>query len=195
MSIYTLMLFAHVAGAIGTFIGVGVWLFAALALRHARQVGQVRALASLIQPSGVLAVASILLLGGAGFYMAIAIWGERATWIIVATISFVLLAPFGVLIIDPRLRAVAKAAAAAPDGPLPSSLASRTHDPLVGIGLSTYLAVLLGIVFLMTNKPPLAPSIVAMAVAMALGLASGWMLWWAQRSSIGMEPEQPEPME
>ncbi len=63
MSIYTLALFVHIVGALGAFIGVSVWLFAALALRHAGSVGQVRALSSLIQPSGVLAVASLVLLG------------------------------------------------------------------------------------------------------------------------------------
>lgn len=182
MNIYTLMLFVHIVGAIGTFIGVGVWLFAALALRRAQQVGQIRVLTSLIQPSGVLAIVSILFLGVAGFYMAIAVWGEKATWIIVATISFVLLAPFGTFVIDPRLRALAKAAAAAPDGPLPDALAVRTHDPLAGIGLSVYICVLLGIVFLMTNKPPLAASVLAMIVATVLGLASGALLWWATRT-------------
>jgi len=177
MSTYTIMLFVHIVGAIGTFIGVSVWLFAALGLRRAQQVGQVRALTGLIQPSGVLAIVSILLLGVTGFYMALTVWGERATWIIVATISFLLLAPFGVFVIDPRLRALAK-----PDGPLPAPLAVRTRDPLVGIGLSVYVGVLLGIVFLMTNKPPLAVSIIAMIVAIVLGLASGLPLLWPARS-------------
>lgn len=182
MPTYTLMLFMHIVGVIGTFVGVGVWLFAALALRRAQTVGQVRALTSLIQPSGVLAIVSILLLGGAGFYMAITVWGERATWIIVATISFVLLAPFGVFVIDPRLRAVAKAAAVAPDGPLPASLAVRTRDPLAGIGLSIYICVLLGIVYLMTNKPSTGVSIIAMIVASLLGLISGVLLVLAART-------------
>jgi Predicted integral membrane protein (DUF2269) len=182
MSIYTLMLFVHVVGAIGTFIGVGVWLFAALALRQAQQVGQVRALTSLIQPSGVLAIVSILLLGTAGFYMAITVWGEHATWIIVATISFVLLAPFGVFVIDPRLRSVAKAAAAVTDGPLPASLAERTRDPLTGIGLSAYIGVLLGIVFLMTTKPSTGDSIIAMVVATVLGLIAGALLLLGART-------------
>lgn len=182
MSLYTVALFVHVVGAIGTFIGVSAWLFAAVALRRVQQVGQVRALTSLIQPSGVLAVVSILLLGIAGFYMAITVWGERATWIIVATICFVLLAPFGVFVIDPRLRAVAKAAAAAPDGPLSTSLAARARDPLVGIGMSVYIGVLLGIVFLMTTKPSTGVSILVMIVSTVVGLASGSLLWWATRT-------------
>jgi hypothetical protein len=181
MTLYTLALFAHVVGAIGTFIGVSVWLFAAMALWRAQSVGQVRALSGLIQPSGVLAIVSILVLGVAGFYMAITVWGERATWIIVATISFLLLAPFGAFVIDPRLRALARAAAAAPDGPLPTAVAARTRDPLVGIGLYTYLGVLLGIVFLMTTKPVLVESIIAMVVATIVGLAAGLLVWWTMR--------------
>ena len=183
MSIYTLALFVHIVGAIGTFVGVSIWLFAAMALRRALQVDQVRALTSLIQPSGVVAIVGIVLLGVAGFYMAVTVWGEKATWIIVATVSFLLLAPFGAFVIDPRLRALARAAAVAPDGPLPASLAVQTRDPLVGIGLYLYVAVLFGILFLMTTKPTLVVSILAMVVAMVLGLTSALPFLWAARSS------------
>jgi hypothetical protein len=192
MTTYTLALFVHIVGAIGVFIGVSVWLLAALALRRAQSVGQVRALTSLIQPSGVVTIISILLLGVAGFYMAITVWGERATWIIVATISFLLLAPFGAVVIDRRLRALAKAAATALDGPLPTSLATRVRDPLLGIGLSVYIAVLLGIVFLMTTKPTLFDSIIAMVLATALGLAAGLLLWWATRARSHAAAPPPE---
>lgn len=190
MSLYTLALFLHIVGAIGTFIGVGVWLVAAEALWRTRRVEQVRTLTRLVQPSGVIAIVSILLLGIAGFYMALTAWGEQATWIIVATISFVLLAPFGAFVIDPRLRALARAAAAAPDGPLPSAMAARTRDPLVGVGLCVYISVLLGIVFLMTNKPALEVSILAIVVATVLGLVAGLMLWLATR--IGKVPQKSE---
>jgi hypothetical protein len=184
MSTYTLALFVHVVGAIGVFVGVGVWLFAAAALRRARHVAQVRALAGLTVASGNVAVGGVLLLAVAGAYMALTAWSAQAAWIVVATISFALLAPFGVLVIDPRIRALAKDAAAAPDGPLPASLAMRSRDPLVAAGLCTYLGVLLGIVFLMTNKPPLMASVVAMVVATLLGLASAVPLWWATRPGV-----------
>jgi hypothetical protein len=181
-TLYTLALFVHIVGAIGVFIGVSVWLFAAMALRRARSIEQVRTLTSLIQPSGVLTIVSILLLGLAGFYMALTVWGERATWIIVATISFLLLTSFGAFVIDPRLHALGKAVALESDGPLPPQLAARARDPLVGVGLYTYIGVLLGIVFLMTNKPALADSIIAIVIATALGLAVGLLLWWVSGS-------------
>jgi hypothetical protein len=187
MTVYTLALFLHIIGTIGLFIGVSVWLFAAAALRRAQSVGQVRALTSLILPSSVLAIVSILLLGVAGFYMAITVWGERATWIIVATINFLLLAPFGVFVIDPRLRALARTAAALPDGPLPTAVAARARDPLVGVGLCAYVGVLLGIVFLMTNKPSVVNSIITMIVATIVGLIGGLLLWWATRARLAAQ--------
>ena len=182
MSIDTLALFVHIVGAIGVFVGIGVWLFAVAALRRAQYVEQVRALAGLTVTSGNLAVGSMLLLVAAGLYLALTVWGWQTPWIDVATVSFVLLAPFGARVIEPRIRALAKAANEAPAGPLPPSLAMRTHDPIVGIGLHFYVAVLLGIVFLMTTKPALVASILAMVVAAALGLASGLPLWWAART-------------
>ena len=115
--------------------------------------------------------------------MALTAWSVQASWIIVATISFALLAPFGAFILDPRIRALAKAAAAASDGPLPASLAARARDPILGVGLCVYVAVLLGIVFLMTTKPELMTSIVVMVIAVALGLASALPFWWAARAS------------
>ncbi len=181
MSTYTIMLFVHILGVIAVFIGVGVWLFAVAALRRAQQVAQVRALAGLTVASGNVTVGGVLLLALGGFYMALTAWGVQAAWIIVATISFALLAPFGAFVLDPRIRALAKVAAKTPDGPLPAALAARTRDPILGIGLSLYVAVLVGIVFLMTNKPILLVSILAMGVAAALGLAFALLLQWATR--------------
>jgi hypothetical protein len=184
MNTYTLALFVHVVGAIAVFVGVGVWLFAAAALRRTKYVAQVRALAGLTVAAGNVAVGGVLLLAVAGFYMALTAWSIQAPWLIVATVGFALLAPFGVLVIDPRIRALGKAAAAAPEGPLPPSLALRTRDPVVAAGLCAYVGVLLGIVFLMTNKPPLMASIVAVVVAMILGVVSAVPLWWATRPGL-----------
>ena len=177
MNLYTLALFAHVCGVIGIFAGMGVWVFSVAALRRAQRVEQARILSGLMVVSGNLVVGSILLLGVAGFYMAITVWGERATWIIVATISFVLLAPGGALIIDPRVRAIARLARDAQDGPLPETLAARTRDPLLATGLSIYIAVLFGIVFLMTTKPPVEESVVAMLIAVVVGVILSLPLW------------------
>lgn len=183
MQPYTLALFAHVCGAIGVFAGLSVWGFGVAALRRAQQVEQVRLLASVIKAAGNLVVGSIVLLGVAGFYMAVTVWGERPIWIIVATIGFVLLTPLGLLILDPRVRVIAKRAHEAQDGPLPHALAARTRDPLLATGLSVYIACLVGIVFLMTNKPAEEESIAAMIIAVALGAlvsVPAWRTHWRE---------------
>ncbi|HEU0026565.1 MAG TPA: DUF2269 family protein [Ktedonobacterales bacterium] len=177
MNLYTLALFAHVSGAIGIFSGLGVWAFGVAALRRARRVEQVRLLAPLITASSALVVSGVLILGVAGFYMALTAWGVTATWIIVATISFLLLAPGGLLILERRMRAIAALAREAPDGSLPETLAARTRDPLLATGLSVYIACLFGIVFLMTNKPALSDAVTAILVAVALGLVVSLPLW------------------
>jgi len=181
MSIYTIVLFLHVSGAIGYFIGTGTWLFVLSALRRAQRVEQVRALTNLVGRSGPLFGISVLLILATGLYMALTAWGLRTGWIDVALISLILIAPLGTALIEPRRRAIDRLAREAPDGPLSQALEQRTHDPVLLTALQTLAALLLGIVFLMTTKPALTDSLIVMAVALVLGLASGLLVSRATR--------------
>src|SRR5215471_7996154 len=95
MSIYTIVLFLHVSGAIGYFVGMGTWLFVLAALRRAQRVEQVRALTNIAGRSGPLFGISVLLILVTGLYMAITAWDLRTGWIAVALISLILIAPLG----------------------------------------------------------------------------------------------------
>ncbi len=182
MSIYNIVLFLHVSGAIGYFVSIGTWLFAFSALRRAQRVEQVRALTNLAGRLGPLFGISVLLILATGLYMAVTAWGLQTGWILVALISLVLIAPLGTALIEPRRRAIARLAQEAPDGPLPQSLERGTHDPVLLTALQTVTILLLGIVFLMTNKPSLIGSLIVMAVALVLGLASGVLVSRATRT-------------
>ncbi len=173
MSTYTIELFLHVSGAIGVFAGIGIWLFGLFALRRARRVEQVRAIAWLIIVTIPFMVLSLVLMGAAGLVMAISTWGLQTPWILVSLVSLVLFAPINVFVLDPRMRELYAKAGEAPDGLLPDDLVKRTHDPILGTVAQTLATVLLGIVFLMTNKPSLTTSIIAMVIALLLGLLSG----------------------
>lgn len=178
MNLYSLMLFLHVSGDIGIFIGIGVQLLSLAALRRAKSVEQVRALAGLISLSDPISVISALVTIAAGLYMALTVWGLQTGWIAVALASLiVLLPPLIAGVVEPRMRAIVTMAKEVPDGPLPATLDTRIHDPVLGTALYTVAALVLGIVFLMTNKPSLTASILAMVVALALGLAFGLPLW------------------
>jgi hypothetical protein len=182
MSTYNVVLFLHVSGAVGYFVAMGIWLFGLANLRRAQRVEQVRVLSNLVGRLGPLFGISVLLILVSGLYMAGTTWGFQTGWIDVALISLILIAPLGTAAIEPRRRAIARLAQEAPDGPLPAALELRTHDPVLTTAVQTVTALLLGIVFLMTNKPSLVGSLVVMAIALALGLASGLLTTGRTRS-------------
>src|SRR5438477_11363513 len=75
MTIYTIVLFFHVSGAIGYFVSMRTWLFGLSPLRRAQRVEQVRALTHLAGWSGPLFAISLLLILATGLYIALTAWG------------------------------------------------------------------------------------------------------------------------
>jgi uncharacterized membrane protein len=173
MNAYTVALFLHVVGAIGYFVGMGLSVFGLFALRGAQRVEQVRTLTALIRRAGPFMGMSVLLLLVSGLYMAVTAWGLMTSWILVALISLVVILPVAGVAIEPRRRVIARLAQQAPDGPVSTELRQRTLDPVLLTATQTVTALLLGIVFLMTNKPELGGALIVMVVALVLGLASG----------------------
>lgn len=181
MTLYTLLLFVHVCGAIGIFAGLGTWLFGMAAWWRAKRIEQIRLVSELMIRCGYVVVGSVVLIAAAGLAMAVRVWGLETGWIRVASVSFVLLGLIGAFVIDPRVKRIARLAKAASAGPLTAEVGARTRDPLIAVGLLTMVAGLFGIVFLMTNKPSLDASVTVMAVAVAMGLASGLLAVWCER--------------
>ena len=193
MSLYTLVLFLHVSGAIGAFLSIGSWLFGLSALRRARYVEQVRVIAWLIIIASPLMALSALLIAITGLDMALSAWGLQTGWIAVAIVSFVLMAPVGPLVLAARMYTIMDMAREAPDGPLPDELERRTHDLILGIVAQTLTARLLGIVFLMTTKPSLTTSIIVMVIALACGLLLGVPYRYATRRTGSSDRTSEDP--
>jgi hypothetical protein len=114
--------------------------------------------------------------------MALTVWGLQTSWIAVSLVGLVVAAPIGPTLVEPRVKTLGILAREAPDGALPPELVARTHDPMLGTGMQTLLTLVFGIVFLMTNKPPLEVSIIVMGGALALGVVSGLPHWLAALS-------------
>lgn len=183
MSDYSIVKFLHVSGAIGYFVALGALLFGLAALRRARRVEHVRVLADLVRRLTPLFNISILLLLAAGLYMTFTVWNLQTSWIAVALVSLAIIVPIAAVTVQSRMRVIARLAREAPDGPLPPELLARTHDPVFLTTPQTAIALLLGIVFLMTNKPSLPVALLVMALALALGLASGVLVARATRAN------------
>lgn len=187
MTLYSLALFVHVISDITLFVGIGTQLLALIALRRAAILPQVKTLAQFITMTNHIGVAGALLTIASGLYMTITVWGFRVGWIEIALGSIILVIPPLVIgIVEPRTKALLKTIKELPEGPLPDNLKVRIHDPLLGTALQTNLAVVIGIVFLMTTKPPLVSSLLVMVIALTLGISSGVPLWFASRRQAAM---------
>src|SRR5258708_15922071 len=99
MSIYTIVLFLHVSGAIGYFASIGIWLFGLVGLRRAQRVEQVRALTGLIGLTGPPFGISVLLILAARPYIAVTAWGLQTRRSCLWAIMPVLICPLPVLLL------------------------------------------------------------------------------------------------
>jgi hypothetical protein len=183
MKIGDLELFFHLCGVIFVFLGFGTLLLAMVALARASQVEQVRAIMTplmagrrvgpeQISAIDVIVVFGVLLIVSTGIAMARANNYVWSSWVEIATASFILLAPVGPFVINLRLHAIAEQAEREADGALPASLRDRIHDPVLTLAMRSSVAVLIGLVFLMTTKPTLMASVVVILSAVVIGAAS-----------------------
>lgn len=172
MSVYTIVLFVHIAGTFALLAVVGIQTAGTFWLRQAQRVEQVRDLTGRMLALARVFPVILLTILAAGLYMAITTWGLQTAWIDVALVTFLILSVAAPAIHAPRGAALKRAAEAASDGPLTPDLVAQVRDPVVAVSHMTLLTLTLGILFLMTNKPPLGISVGAILVALLLGLAT-----------------------
>ncbi len=171
MSANTILLFVHVLGALAYSAALLMSLLGLLILRRTALVEQARPLLGLMEMTGPVSGIGLLLIIVAGLYMTFTAYGWQNAWLDVALISVVLLLiPVGA-IMGIRRHAIARMLQDMPNGPLPESVERRIYDPALGMSTVVLILLLVGVVFLMTTKPPLVGSIITMVVAAVLGVA------------------------
>jgi MFS family permease len=176
MSLNRILIFVHVVSAMGLSAGTLMTLLSLLALRRTQRVEQARAILGLLALSEPVAVISLILTPLAGIIMTVTAWSWEIAWINVALGSFVLLMPVGAFT-GIRRHALATMVKSLADGPLPETVQRRIHDPLTATAIFVMVALLFGIVFLMTTKPALTSSLTAIVVSTALGILASLPLW------------------
>lgn len=163
----TIVLFVHVASAMAIIAGLGIEGMALKQLRTAGSSDEVKGALDGFRAGERVAGPAMGLTLLAGLYLAGAYWGWRQSWVDVALASIVLLAVIGGTMSGRtlgRLRASATVAAVKEGiATLRTSFMLRT-------------AILAGIVFLMTNKTTLWPSILAIVIALALALVADFAI-------------------
>ena len=170
MSLYSLALFVHVIGVLGTFMAIAIELREMIGLQRAKTVEQVRNLTSALDFVDNLFVAGGVCILVPGFYMTTTVWGWATPWIDVALALLLIMCVLGPLINMRRLKAIQNMARALPQGPVSGELAARINDPVLWTSVLTMTALAVGIVFLMTVKPGLVVTSGTAVVALLVGL-------------------------
>lgn len=163
--------FLHVVGALGLTAAFGVEAAGLVGLRRA--TGADEALLWLRSRQWVLLIgpASIGLVLATGIYLMVATWGADA-WILVSLVGLVAVASIGGVLTGVPMARLTPAVERA-SGPLPEELRRGLRSPLLTVSIMTRIAITVGIVFLMVEKPALLASLLTIFLAAGIGVAAG----------------------
>jgi len=173
MHVYTIVLFLHIVGALGYFATIGVLIVGMSRLRRARTHAAIHEWATVSAKAErwLPASAALILLSGVYMVATVTVW--RAAWIVTALGTLLVLAPVFPLVLGRYLEVLRDATGALDTGTAPPAVVIQVHNATPQIALRLVTAGSLGIVFLMTVKPDLTDSLIAIGVAFALSLVAG----------------------
>ena len=163
--LHSLFLFLHVTAAMGLVAMLAIETASLLSLRNAENGGEIQSAMrgfGIIRPLGTASALAVVLTGG---YLASMGWGWRSAWITVTLGSIVGIAIIGARTTGPILARIARET-----GSRPETTMDLRRDPRLPRSLAVRAAILLGVVFLMTAKPDLEGSLIAITVSLGAGL-------------------------
>lgn len=181
MTLYSAMLFVHVLSALGIVAALSLAAVTLARLRRATTVSEARLWIEFAPGVPALAVASLVFLLLSGIFMTSQISGWALAWPRVAMGALLLIAPFGA-VTGRRLRAIQIACAASK--PNESDIFAKLRDPFLVFSMNMRIALVLGIVLLMTVKPELRQSLGIVVSSVFLGLVSTF--FWRRESRAPM---------
>jgi hypothetical protein len=169
MTLYSAVLFVHIVSALGIVAALSLAVATLSRLRRATTVGEARLWIEFAPGVPGLAILSLVFLLLSGIFMTNQISGWTLAWPRVAVGALLLIAPLGV-VTGRRLRAIQIACAASK--PSESDILGKLRDPFLVFSMNMRIALVLGIVLLMTAKPELRQSLGIVVSSVLLGLVS-----------------------
>jgi hypothetical protein len=168
MNYYIIAKFIHIVGALGFFVALGMEWLTLWYARQAITTEQARERMHISHRAHRLGMPSMLLALLSGIYMMATVWGP-VPWILMSLGALVLLVVLGLALTRPRMMALGQSLMTE-NGPLSPRLQDLLHNSLLWLSLRIRGSIALGLVFLMTVKPNLAGSRLAMGLAIGFGL-------------------------
>lgn len=172
MTLYSLVLFVHVAGVLSLFAVLTVEVLALFRLRRASTLNEVRLWINPVPGLPLAATGSLLAVLFSGLYLIIRMSAFGEAWPRVTIAAMLLVAPIAGATAR-RMSAIRRACAASTA--ISAELQSLLHDPVLKISLGIRISVVLGIVLLMGAKPGLWESVGIVGASVALGVVSPFL--------------------
>jgi hypothetical protein len=170
---YHSVLYLHLLSMLVGFAAASIVALCLVRLRAAQTVAEA-------VPWGMLAgkiamVFPLVLLGffATGAYMANEVWMWDTGWVEVGIVALVIIAIQGLLVAKSRAKLLQKALKENGPGPLGEPARRRTRDPALWVASLSNPAIVLGVAWVMTQKPSTTGSIAGVLVAYAIGAGTG----------------------
>ena len=190
MSLYTLILFAHILGVLGLFVALSLEWLIQRQLRRATTADQAREWLATYRGLQPLTGGSGAVILFAGFYLAAQGGGSGAPagWIAVGLLGLVAIGILGAALTGPRLAALRRMLPTTNQSLSAPDRARLSGDQMLVLSFSTRTLIALACVLVMTTKPDMTLSLAVLAVALVVGLFVPFLL---PRGSARVELASP----
>jgi hypothetical protein len=194
--LYDVVLFGHIALAIGAFVVAAGMHLAMAQLRSARTVTQMQAPARLMHRTGSLLGLFAIALAGFGallLHLSGGQFGWSDGWVITAAATLAVVEANGALILDRRGKRLGLLIATSTSDQISPELQRARLDPVTWLCAHAGDGAVVGIVFLMTTKPSgvIAPMITV--IGAGLGAATALPLTRHPAEDPGIDEPGPDP--
>jgi hypothetical protein len=182
MTAYSSTLFIHLVAALVLFIGYGIEWAANHFLRASTTPEEARTWLRLARLGPLFSGPALAILILSGGYLGYITGLMKQSWIGASFVGILFTFLPGVVIHLPRMKAIRDALSSSPS-PLDVNVLAKLRDPLLATSVRTRAMLALGIVYIMTAKPSLPLSMLALACFAILGLLFSLRFWLRTNSS------------
>jgi uncharacterized membrane protein len=169
MTLYSAVLFVHVVSTLGVFAALSLEAVGLVHLRRATTASEARLWIEFAPGLPAWAIGPLVFLILSGIFMTAQMAGWTLAWPRVAMGALILIGPLGA-VTGRRMRAIQLACAA--NKPNESEILGMVRDPFLVFSMNLRIALVLGIVLLMTAKPELRQSVGIVVSSLRLGFVS-----------------------
>jgi Predicted integral membrane protein (DUF2269) len=163
-----LLLFLHVVAVALLFIGMGLEVAALLSATRATTAAEVHAAMGNGRFMGpLMGGGALLLIVAGGGMVQLGGYGWQP-WVVTGLVMAILLSGIGPTVNGRRNDAIEALAKQAGDGPITPAIDAARRDRVLRYAVAFMIAELFAVIYVMTNKPPLAGCLAAVVVAALL---------------------------